>query len=160
MSSSGIVPSDEAMAIFEQIKSSKIDWAIFKISDDEKQIVPVKQFPASYDEKKAFDGDDDKHKNFKERVYDPLQKVIENEFAKVACFVVMDFRFVTDDGARSKIVLVKWCSDSGVKIKQKMLLASSADAFVKKLNGLSVKLQYSSMGDWDYDDTKKAVPQK
>merc|ERR1712137_375283 len=102
---------------------------------------------------------EDEYNKFKDEVYAKFQEKAE-EFAKTPCFMVIDFRFTSPDGDRSKICLVKWCADKGVKIKDKMLLASSYDALKSKLNGVHAKLQLSSLGEFDYDEFKSGVPEK
>jgi hypothetical protein len=85
---------------------------------------------------------------------------MQEELKATPCFVVMDFRFPSEDGDRTKIVFMQWCPDKGAPVKAKMLLASSADAFKQKLNGIHSKLQLSSVADFDYDNIVDLVPSK
>jgi len=159
--SSGIVPTEAVIKTYELIQKNKLDWAVFGVVNEKMDVIEV--FPEKDEDVKAFKEAKEEKKqysNFKERVYEPLVSLIEEKYAKKAVFVCLDFRFSSDNGDRSKIALIKWCADSGVKVKDKMLLASSYDALVEKLSGLHAKPQYSSIGEWEYSNTKKEVPEK
>ena len=158
---SGIKPSDEALKQFEALKGQKLDYIIYTI---EKNSIGVhKVFPESEDDVKAKEAqkkDGTSFSEFKTRAYDGFQELMQGDMAKTPCFAVMDFRFPSDDGDRTKVVFMQWCPDKGAPVKAKMLLASSADAFKQKLNGVHAKLQLSSVADFDYDNIKSMVPEK
>ena len=160
--SSGIKPSDDAIKTYERVKGNELDWVIFKI--DKELIVVDKVFPDSEDglaKKKADKKDEEAtYSKFKDNVYDDFQEMMQTTYKTLPCFALIDFRFMSDDGPRGKLSLIQWCPDSGAKIKDKMLLASSADAFKQKLEGLHCKLQFAAVSDFDYDEIRKAVPQK
>ena len=64
-------------------------------------------------------------------------------------YVVLDYEFhATQGGDREKLVFIVWSPDSA-RVKDKMLIAASKDAFRKKLVGLSTELQATDLSEID-----------
>lgn len=147
---------------FKKVQTGELDFACFEINKDATLIETTSVFPESEEDKKEHEKVRTAQENFsefRERVYSKFMECVE-EHAKNPCFFVIDVKFVTGDGNRSKLVLIKWCADKGVPVKQKMLIASSFKSLESALQGVHAKLQLSSMGEFEYDELLKEIPQK
>lgn len=114
--SSGIVPTDECVSCFNDMKlKHDRKWMIFKI--DGKEIVKEKE--------------GDKEATY-EQFLSTLKEVAENE----PRYAVVDYHFETTDGRpQDKLLFIAWSPDT-CGVKPKMTYASSKDALLKKLNGV------------------------
>ena len=66
-------------------------------------------------------------------------------------YAVLDFEFESSQGGdRQKLVFIVWSPDTS-KVKAKMLIASSKDAFRKKLVGISTEIQATDISEIDLD---------
>eukprot|EP01005_Ploeotia_sp_CARIB1_P001602 NODE_519_length_765_cov_412.993730_g510_i0.p1 GENE.NODE_519_length_765_cov_412.993730_g510_i0~~NODE_519_length_765_cov_412.993730_g510_i0.p1 ORF type:complete len:156 (+),score=33.34 NODE_519_length_765_cov_412.993730_g510_i0:66-470(+) len=123
MSASGIGPTDEALAAYQEIKTKRTcRYVEFQIEGT--SIVPGKK------------GD-----------RDSTWSDFTAQFPKDACrYYLFDYPFVTPDGAqKDKLVFVFWAPDT-CKVKEKMLAASSKEAFRAKMEGV-VEFQCNDMSD-------------
>ena len=149
------------------MQKQKLEWVIFEIEKENgKEVVnPKKSFPSSEEDVKAFEadkaaGEETYLANWEKRCYAAFEAAMQ-EKAKEPCYCVIDFRFKAgDDGARSKLTLINWVSDSA-PVKTKMLVASSSEAVKTKFgSGLHCKVQVTSLGEFAYEELKARVPQK
>merc|ERR1719310_430989 len=128
---SGINPSDEALAAFGKVKTSKAEWAVFEVVN-EKSVECVQSYEKGYSKQ-------DKATNFAE-TYSELEKYILENFNKEGerkpCFVVVDFQFKTGDGRdTSKLLLLSW-NPAGIKVKAKMLHGSTLNSVKNAFDGI------------------------
>ena len=82
-------------------------------------------------------------KSFTDKVWDPLVDVLTTNYAKSACYVAVDVIYSNTEGNEvSQPVFFKWCPDSGVPVKIKMMIGSSFQAAKKRLdaNGVTPEL--------------------
>eukprot|EP01013_Petalomonas_cantuscygni_P020905 TRINITY_DN39700_c0_g1_i1.p1 TRINITY_DN39700_c0_g1~~TRINITY_DN39700_c0_g1_i1.p1 ORF type:complete len:137 (-),score=33.07 TRINITY_DN39700_c0_g1_i1:168-578(-) len=135
MSHSGVVPSDECLTAFNDLKlRKKYQWLEMKIELPTIQIGGTGA-PVTGDPVEAW-----------------------NSFAKENCkpsepaFFVYDFAY---DGPKSKLVFLQWNPDSA-PIKKKMVYASSVEALKSKLPGI-VAVQATDAGEVDFAYIKSKV---
>ena len=73
--------------------------------------------------------------NWEATIWEPLVDKIATEYAKNGCYVVCEVLYVNNEGnERSEPIFFKWCPDSGVPLRTKMLLGSSFQSAKKKLD--------------------------
>jgi len=112
---------------YQELKSRKAKYVLYKLSDDLKEIVVEKKSTATdYEE---FIGD-----------------LPENDCR----WAVYDLEYDTDDGKRNKIFFISWSPDSA-KVKSKMLYASSRDALRRSLQGIAKELQGTEYSEVAYE---------
>jgi len=63
----------------------------------------------------------------------------------------------TSKNALGKLVFICWLNDDCLKIKEKMLYASSKDAIKKACDGLHAELQINDTSDFTLDEIKEKV---
>mmetsp|Transcript_132861 Transcript_132861/g.187679 ORF Transcript_132861/g.187679 Transcript_132861/m.187679 type:complete len:138 (+) Transcript_132861:83-496(+) len=135
--SSGIVPTDECVSCFNDMKlKHDRKWMIFKI--DGKEIVKEKE--------------GDKEATY-EQFLSTLKEVAENE----PRYAVVDYHFETTDGRpQDKLLFIAWSPDT-CGVKPKMTYASSKDALLKKLNGVHKALQITESSDLDPKEIESQI---
>ncbi|GAA6034781.1 hypothetical protein JCM8097_001166 [Rhodosporidiobolus ruineniae] len=123
--SSGVAVNQQCIETFQTLKlGKKLKYIVFKLSDDNKEIVVDKQSEsADYEE---FIG----------------------QLPESGCrYAIYDFEYERPgEGKRNKICFVAWSPDNS-KIKDKMLYASSKDALRRALVGIATEIQGT-----DYDE--------
>ncbi|KAI8968539.1 hypothetical protein BDF20DRAFT_896944 [Mycotypha africana] len=127
--SSGVAVNDQCLEVFEELKlRKKYKYIIFKLSDDNKEIVI---------EKSSTNGE---YQEFLDELppSEPRYAVFDFEFEKGA------------EGKRNKITFYTWIPDTS-KIRQKMLYASSKDALRRKLVGIAVEIQGTDASEVAYE---------
>lgn len=88
--------------------------------------------------------------NWQEKVWDPLVDLISRQYAKNACLVVVDVLYTTAEGnPRSQSVFFKWCPDTGVPVRTKMLIGASFQAVKKKLDVQGITPEVSQRSHLD-----------
>ncbi|KAG2211334.1 hypothetical protein INT46_002032, partial [Mucor plumbeus] len=127
--SSGVAVNEECLNLYQDLKiGKKYKYIIFKLSDDNKEIVVEKKAESSeYDE---FLGELPQD--------EPRYAVYDFDYEKPG------------EGKRSKITFYSWIPDTS-KVRQKMLYASSKDALRRKLVGLAIEMQGTDASEVDYD---------
>ncbi|KAF9173744.1 cofilin [Mortierella sp. AD011] len=121
-SASGIQPNPDCVTSFQELKSGKTKFIIFKLSDDNKSIIV---------EKKA-----------KIATYDEFLKHLPKNDCRWA---VYDFDYKAPEGDRHKILFYSWLPDAAV-IKSKEGYTASKDALFRSLDGIGAEIQGT-----DYD---------
>lgn len=120
-------------------------WALFVIKDES---IDVAEESAAYAET-----DDVNAGNFVSKFWEPLVETINNKYSKDACLVVVDMLYTdADDAARelSGPVFFKWCPDTGVPVRTKMLLGSSFQAVKRTLGVYGITPQLSQASELDF----------
>ena len=128
---SGIAVNEEVIQTFQELKlGKKIQYAIFRINDDNTEVIVEKvqkDSSASWDE---FTG----------------------SLPKDDCrYAVYDFPFQVDGGQRNKLLFVVWAPDTA-KIKNKMLITSTKDAVRKKMVGVGIEIQATDASEIDLEE--------
>jgi len=116
---SGVKVNDACVEAYQDLKLKKSSrYVIFKVNADNTEIVVDKVAPttATYAEFKHDLPDDDTR------------------------YAVYDFPFTLEGGLRNKILFVVWAPDTA-KLKRKMIIAASKEAFRKKLVGIGAEIQ-------------------
>ncbi|KAI7871815.1 hypothetical protein BDF14DRAFT_1759204 [Spinellus fusiger] len=134
--STGVAISDECIPFYTDFKlRKKYKFIIFKLSDDNKEVVV---------EKKEEAGD---YNSF-------LECLPANE----PRYAVYDFDYEKPgEGLRSKITFYTWIPDTS-KVRQKMLYAASKDALRKRLEGIAIEVQGTDASEVDYESVlEKAI---
>merc|ERR1711974_149094 len=73
--------------------------------------------------------------NWEATIWEPLVDLISTNYAKNACLVVVEVIYINSEGnERSEPIFFKWCPDSGVPVRVKMLIGSSLQSSKKKLD--------------------------
>ncbi|KAI9278604.1 actin depolymerizing factor [Phascolomyces articulosus] len=128
--SSGVAVNSECLELFQEFKlRKKYKYIIFKLSDDNKEIVVEKTAPET-------------------ATYDEFLQCLPADEPRYA---VYDFDYEKPDaGARNKITFYSWIPDTS-KIRAKMLYASSKDALRKNLVGLAIEIQGTDFSEVDYE---------
>lgn len=140
MSQSGVQVSQECISKFNELKLGKsIKYIIFKLSDDNKEIVV---------EDASEDADWD---GFREKLISAKSKTKSGALTKGPRYAVYDFAYdlSSGEGSRSKITFIAWSPDDA-GIQPKMVYASSKDALKRSLNGIAAEFQANDEDDIEY----------
>ncbi|KAJ6783726.1 hypothetical protein PWT90_05476 [Aphanocladium album] len=139
--------SQECIQAYNDLKlSKKHKYIIYKLSDDNKQIVV---------EEASSDKD---WENFREKLINATAKSKTGAVGKGPRYAVYDFEYslASGDGIRNKIVFIAWSPDDA-GIQPKMIYASSKEALKRSLTGLASELQANDSDDIEYDTILKTV---
>ncbi|KAI8634005.1 cofilin/tropomyosin-type actin-binding protein [Xylariaceae sp. FL1651] len=142
MSQSGVTVSQECITAFNELKlAKKYKYIIFKLSDDNRQIVVEEASP------------DKDWENFREKLVNATTKSRSGSVGKGPRYAVYDFEYnlASGEGSRNKITFVAWSPDDA-GVMAKMVYASSKDALKRSLNGIATEVQAN-----DNDDIEEAV---
>jgi len=133
--SSGVAVHDDCLQVFQELKlKKKYKYIIYKLSEDQKEIVVDKT-----DEESDYD-------TF-------INALPENE----PRYAIYDFEYEkAGEGTRNKICFFAWTPDTS-KIKQKMIYASSKDALRKKLVGIAVEVQCTDLDEVEHSSVLDKV---
>jgi cofilin len=124
---SGIKVADACVEKFQELKLGKNHrYVLFCINADNTEIIVEKTAP-------------------KTATY---QEFVQNLPKDDTRYAVFDFEYQQEGGLRNKILFVVWAPDSA-KLKRKMLVASSKDAFRKKLVGIGTEIQATDLSEID-----------
>jgi len=124
---SGIKVADACVEQFNQLKLGKQHrYVLYKINDSNTEIVVENTQP-------------------KTATYEDFVKALPRDDCRYAVF---DFEYQQEGGLRNKILFVVWAPE-GSKLKRKMLIAASKDAFRKKLVGIGTEIQATDVAEID-----------
>ena len=132
---SGVKVNEECVNKYNEIKLQKTcRYVLFKINDSNDEIVleATGEKGASYED---FTG-----------------KLPADDCR----YAVFDFEYEQDGGLRNKLLFVVWAPDTA-KLKRKMLIASSKDAFRKQLVGIGAEIQATDKSEVDRDAVMEKV---
>jgi len=147
MSQSGATVSQECISTYNDLKlSKKFKYIIFKLSDDNKQIVV---------EEASQDKDWD---NFREKLINATSKSRSGTVGKGPRYAVYDFEYslASGEGTRNKLTFVAWSPDDA-GVLAKMIYASSKEALKRSLTGIAIELQANDPDDIEYESVLKTV---
>ncbi|KAJ2971641.1 hypothetical protein NQ176_g7591 [Zarea fungicola] len=141
------VVAQECITAYNDLKlSKKFKYIIYKLSDDNKEIVV---------EEASADKDWD---NFREKLINAKSKSKSGAIGKGPRYAVYDFEYnlASGDGIRNKIVFIAWSPDDA-GVQPKMIYASSKEALKRSLTGIASELQANDSDDIEYDTMLKTV---
>jgi len=155
-SGSGINPSPEALALVDECRknNSKYLFALFKIDEQGKEVVPCSVFPETAEEQKLVaglkaQGSDGVAKNYKSTVWPIFVQKLEAQNGPR--FAVIDWQQITGEGRLiTKLTNIAWCPDKGTTAKSKMTFASTKTSFDAKIN-IGKKYQANDSSDLEYE---------
>ncbi|KAI0602181.1 hypothetical protein F4775DRAFT_227611 [Biscogniauxia sp. FL1348] len=145
MSQSGATVSQDCITAFNDLKlAKKYKFIIFKLSDDNREIVV-----------EEASGDKD-WEVFREKLVNATTKSRGGSVGKGPRYAVYDFEYnlASGEGSRNKITFIAWSpDDAGVM----MVYASSKEALKRSFNGIATELQANDQDDIEYDTVLKVV---
>ncbi|KEZ43796.1 hypothetical protein SAPIO_CDS3944 [Scedosporium apiospermum] len=147
MSQSGAAVAQECITAYNELKlSKKYKFIIYKLSDDNKQIVV----------EEASDNKD--WEVFREKLINATTKNRAGALGKGPRYAVYDFEYqlASGDGIRNKLTFIAWSPDDA-SIQAKMIYASSKEALKRTLTGIATELQANDADDIEYDSIIKTV---
>ncbi|KAB5585970.1 cofilin/tropomyosin-type actin-binding protein [Coniochaeta sp. 2T2.1] len=147
MSQSGATVSQECVTAYNELKlSKKYKYIIYKLSDDNKQIV-------------VDEASDDKDwENFREKLINATTKSKSGQVGKGPRYAVYDveYQLASGEGVRNKITFIAWSPDDA-GVMAKMVYASSKEALKRALTGIATELQANDGDDIEFDSVLKTV---
>ncbi|KAH6847927.1 hypothetical protein B0I37DRAFT_376229 [Chaetomium sp. MPI-CAGE-AT-0009] len=148
MSQSGATVNQECVTAYNDLKlNKKYKYIIFKLSDDNKEIVV---------ESTSEDGPE--YEDFRNKLIKAEVKTKTGAVSKGPRYAVYDIQYelASGEGIRNKITFIAWSPDDA-GIKPKMVYASSKDALKRALTGLAHELQANDTDDIEWDSLVKTV---
>ncbi|KAK1459429.1 cofilin/tropomyosin-type actin-binding protein [Colletotrichum paranaense] len=139
--------SQECITAYNELKlSKKYKYIIYKLSDDNKEIV-VEEASADKD-----------YDNFREKLINAQTKSKSGAVGKGPRYAVYDFEYslASGEGERNKITFLAWSPDDA-GVMAKMVYASSKEALKRSLTGIATELQANDADDIEYDSILKTV---
>ncbi|RBQ83742.1 hypothetical protein VDGD_08897 [Verticillium dahliae] len=139
--------SQECIEAYNDLKlNKKYKYIVFKLSDDNKQIV-IEEASENKD-----------WETFRERLINATSKSKTGAVGKGPRYAVYDFQYslASGEGERNKIAFIAWSPDDA-GIMAKMIYASSKEALKRSLTGLATELQANDPDDIEYDSIIKTV---
>lgn len=127
-------------------KDKVLPWFLFfEIKNEE--VVLVREFPApDADKKPEVD-----HKNWETEVWEPVVDIIAKDYKSTPCMVAVDVLFTTKDKTeKGEPVFFKWCPDTGVKVKDKMMIGASFQKTKQKLDVQGKTPEISQVSQLDF----------
>ncbi|RXG48599.1 hypothetical protein VDGE_08897 [Verticillium dahliae] len=137
----------ECIEAYNDLKlNKKYKYIVFKLSDDNKQIV-IEEASENKD-----------WETFRERLINATSKSKTGAVGKGPRYAVYDFQYslASGEGERNKIAFIAWSPDDA-GIMAKMIYASSKEALKRSLTGLATELQANDPDDIEYDSIIKTV---
>ncbi|CAP71204.1 uncharacterized protein PODANS_6_5740 [Podospora anserina S mat+] len=148
MSQSGATVNEECITAYNDLKlNKKYKYVIFKLSDDNKEIVvdSTSESGPEYDD-------------FREKLINAKTKSKTGAVGKGPRYAVYDFEYnlASGEGVRNKITFIAWSPDDA-GIMAKMVYASSKEALKRALPGIATEVQANDADDIEYDSLVKTV---
>jgi hypothetical protein len=159
-SGSGIPPTQETLALVDELRknNSRYIFALFKI--DSNQVVPAEQWPNSDDDVKLVQslksngGDNAVAAAFEKQIWPKFVRALEQ--ADGPRFAVIDFSFNTGEGRVVRtLTSIGYCTDR-TAARLKMAFASTKTAFEAKIN-IGKKYQANDPSDLEYPTVFEAL---
>ncbi|KAI1489825.1 hypothetical protein F5X96DRAFT_591816 [Biscogniauxia mediterranea] len=147
MSQSGATVSQDCITAFNDLKlAKKYKFIIFKLSDDNREIVV-----------EEASGDKD-WEVFREKLVNATTKSRGGSVGKGPRYAVYDFEYnlAGGEGSRNKITFIAWSPDDA-GVMAKMVYASSKEALKRSFNGIATELQANDQDDIEFETVLKVV---
>lgn len=150
---SGINPDQNALEQYKKVETHKEGWAIF-------QVETPKNDPEFIGHKKSCGYSTQNDVAASKKSWDELSNLLCSEYKKSAAYVVVDLCFEANGREQSQIIMISWCPESGVKIKEKMLHGSSMNSLKNQFGAIQKQPhQAASAGDLDFEVVTASVAQ-
>jgi len=148
MSQSGATVNQECVTAYNDLKlTKKYKYIIFKLSDDNKEIVveSTGEPGSDYDE-------------FRDKLINAESTTKTGAVSKCPRYAVYDveYNLASGEGTRNKITFIAWSPDDA-GIKPKMVYAASKEALKRTLTGVAVEVQANDIDDIEYDSLLKTA---
>ncbi|KXX81235.1 Cofilin [Madurella mycetomatis] len=140
--------NQECVTAYNELKlNKKYKYVIFKLSDDNKEIVV---------DSTSEDGPE--YEDFREKLINATSKSKTGAVGKGPRYAVYDFEYQlsSGEGTRNKITFIAWSPDDA-GIMAKMVYASSKEALKRALPGIATEVQANDADDIEYDSLIKTV---
>lgn len=147
MSQSGATVAQECIQTYNDLKlAKKYKYIIFKLSDDNKEIV-VEEASNNKD-----------WEAFREKLIGATTKSKTGAVGKGPRYAVYDveYELASGEGTRNKITFIAWSPDDA-GVMAKMVYASSKEALKRSLTGLAAEIQANDADDIEKDSIVKTV---
>lgn len=127
-------------------KSKNLPWfAIFTIQGESIGLDRV--YPEAGAERLEVE-----EKDYVESVWEPLVDMLTSDYLKNACYVVVDVLYVSEDGnTYINPVFFKWCPDTGVPLRTKMLAGAAFQSVKKRFDVGGVTPELSQRSELDFN---------
>ncbi|KAK4651378.1 cofilin [Podospora pseudocomata] len=140
--------NEECITAYNDLKlNKKYKYVIFKLSDDNKEIVvdSTSESSPEYDD-------------FRKKLINAKTKSKTGAVGKGPRYAVYDFEYnlASGEGVRNKITFIAWSPDDA-GIMAKMVYASSKEALKRALPGIATEVQANDADDIEYDSLVKTV---
>ncbi|KAL2017810.1 hypothetical protein VTK56DRAFT_1673 [Thermocarpiscus australiensis] len=148
MSQSGATVNAECVTAYNDLKlNKKYKYVIFKLSDDNKEIVV---------DSTSEDGPE--YEDFREKLINAKSKSKTGAIGKGPRYAVYDveYQLASGEGTRNKITFLAWSPDDA-GVMAKMVYASSKEALKRALPGIAVEVQANDADDIEYESLVKTV---
>jgi hypothetical protein len=148
MSQSGATVNQECIEAYNDLKlSKKYKYIIFKLSDDNKEIVV-----------ESTSEDAPEYDDFRNKLVNAQSKNKAGVLGKGPRYAVYDVQYdlASGEGTRNKITFIAWSPDDA-GIQPKMVYASSKEALKRALPGLAVEIQANDTDDIEWESLVKTV---
>ncbi|KAK0634537.1 hypothetical protein B0T17DRAFT_502182 [Bombardia bombarda] len=148
MSQSGATVSQECITAYNDLKlNKKHKYVIYKLSDDNKQIVVD-----------STGGGDEDYEDFRQKLITAKTKSKSGAVGKGPRYAVYDFEYQlkSGEGIRNKITFIAWSPDDA-GVMAKMVYASSKEALKRALTGVATELQANDPDDIEFETVIKTV---
>jgi len=148
MSQSGATVNQDCITAYNDLKlNKKYTYIIFKLSDDNKEIVV---------ESTSEDGPE--YEDFRNKLVSAQSKSKSGALGKGPRYAVYDVQYnlASGEGTRNKITFLAWSPDDA-SIQPKMVYASSKEALKSALPGLAVEIQANDTDDIEWESLVKTV---
>jgi len=139
--------SPECVTAYNDLKlSKKFKYIVYKLSDDNRQIV-VEEASADKD-----------WENFRQKLINATSKSKSGAVGKGPRYAVYDVEYAlaSGEGSRNKITFIAWSPDDA-GVMAKMVYASSKEALKRALTGIATELQANDADDIEWNSVLKTV---
>ncbi|KAK4043586.1 hypothetical protein C8A01DRAFT_43528 [Parachaetomium inaequale] len=148
MGGMGATVSADCVTAYNDLKlNKKYKYVIFKLSDDNKEIVV---------DSTSEDGPE--YEDFREKLINAQSKSKSGVVGKGPRYAVFDVQYelASGEGTRNKITFIAWSPDDA-GVMAKMVYASSKEALKRALPGLAVEVQANDGDDIEWESLVKTV---
>lgn len=148
---SGILPSDDAIEAFKRVKAGQDAWAVFAVCN-EKTVEAIHAVTADADHRgTAFS-------RFESDIWAGLVDWVAANMTNRTGYIILSMKKVMDGIDQSRLSVISWCPETGVKVKAKMLHGSALNAVKQTFEGIEGKpVQAGSIEDLQLVDVYAEV---
>ncbi|OAA64409.1 cofilin [Niveomyces insectorum RCEF 264] len=166
MVQSGANVSQECITAYNELKlNKKYKYIIFKLSDDDKQIVIEDQAVDETTASQRQRMEEGERKGREEQFWETFREKIINAKSKTGAvgegprYAVYDLEYKISDteGYRNKLLFIAWTPEERAPPRAKMTYAASKGALKNALTGIAHELQANYDDDIEYETILKSV---